>query len=172
MHPIWPCLFVPLALAALAVAAKAQPSEGPASPVASQIVPSDNQAGSTKPASDGVSQGSSAPEITDPIWKKSPYGAWADDYLPERSVRTNTIGEATVSCIATAAGALAECRVLRESPPDAEFGAAATQVLMHASLKPLTASGAPVAGRPYTQTFRYAGVKRGAIGPIYGHWAR
>jgi TonB family protein len=172
MNPISLYFIVPLAFAGFARASDLQsPPESPG-PIAPRVSPSESQASVAAPAPNGESQGATEPEITDPVWKKSPYGAWTDDYLPERSVRRNIVGEATVSCIATAAGALADCRVLHESPADAEFGAAAIRVLAHASMKSLTASGAPISGRPYTQTFRYLGAKPGPGGLIDGHWAR
>lgn len=123
--------------------------------VSLRVAPCRDHAGFDVTTPYGVFQTSAEPEITDPVWRVSPYKSWTDDYLPERSVRMNIVGEATVSCMATAEGTLTQCRVLHESPPDSEFGWAVTRMLAHVRMQHLTASGAPVAGRSFALTTRY-----------------
>jgi hypothetical protein len=62
--------------------------------------------------------------------------------------------------------------LLHESPPDGGFGFSIMRMVAHCRMKPLTAGGAPVAGRPYILTLRYPGAKPGRDGLDQGHWAR
>jgi hypothetical protein len=140
--------------------------------VSLQVDPSRDHAGFDVTAPYGVFPTSAEPEITDPVWRVSPYKNWTDEYLPERSVRMNIVGEATVSCIATEAGTLTRCRVLHESPPDGGFGWAVSRLLGHVRMQPLTASGAPVTGRSLVLTLRYPGAKVASDGLYHGRWSR
>jgi TonB family protein len=55
-------------------------------------------------------------------------------------------GRATVSCTVTAAGTLAGCRVVDESPADYEFGLAALRLSSLFVMRPMTKDGQPVDG--------------------------
>jgi len=114
-------------------------------------------------AAEAASPSPAGAEIKDPVWVVSPHASWTAGFVPERAFRTNQTGEATVRCEATEAGTLVNCWVRHESPTGFGFGEAALLLLQHARMKPLTASGAPVAGRAYVQTFKYAG--QGALSP-------
>lgn len=108
-------------------------------------------------APEGVFPSSSGPEIKNPAWVHSPHQPWAEPFMPERSARSRQKGEATVHCVATATGALVNCWVQQEAPTGWGFGDAALKILQHARLKPLTADGDPVAGRPYIETLTFSG---------------
>lgn len=102
----------------------------------------------------------SGPPIEDPVWVQSPHDSWIDGFVPELAVRFAQHGSATVSCTATADGALANCWVREDTRPDLGFGIAGMLALQHARMAPTTASGAPVAGRTYVQTFVFDGGTR------------
>ncbi len=110
--------------------------------------------------------------ISDPAWLRSPHDPWTGDFVPDKAARTNQKGLAVVLCIATERGELSDCRILDEEPTGFGFGLGATRVLQDARMKSVSASGVPVAGRPYVQTFRYDGwgatPPTGAFSP---HWA-
>jgi hypothetical protein len=95
--------------------------------------------------------------IRDPLWLTSPHGHWTGAYVPDMAARVNQKGAAMVACIATDKGARSDCRVLSEEPNGFGFGEGAMRVLQHARMKAPSASGAPVAGRPYVQTLKYDG---------------
>ncbi len=94
-------------------------------------------------------------EIKDPVWIDSPRAAWTTDLVEGLAVRNHQDGEATARCTVMQSGALGDCWVERETPPGIGFGEAALIVLQHARMRPLSASGVPVAGRSYIQRFIY-----------------
>lgn len=96
-------------------------------------------------------------EIKDPVWIDSPRAAWTSDLVEGLAARNHQDGEATARCTVTQSGALGDCWIERETPSGIGFGEAALIVLQHARMKPLSASGAPVAGRSYVQRFIYRG---------------
>ncbi len=100
-------------------------------------------------APESAAQESTGQEITDPVWIDSPHAPWASGFVPELAYRLNRSGEAKVRCTATAAGALTDCWVEKEAPPGLGFGEASLMLMQHARMKPLTASGAPVACLSY-----------------------
>jgi hypothetical protein len=99
----------------------------------------------------------SGSEIRDAVWIQSPHDQWVNGFIPELAVRFGESGMAKVSCTATADGALTNCWVREETRPELGFGIAAMFALQHARMAPTTASGQPVAGRPYVQTFVFDG---------------
>jgi hypothetical protein len=94
-------------------------------------------------------------EIKDPVWIDSPRAAWTTDLVEGLAARNHQDGEATARCTVMQSGALGDCWVERETPSGIGFGEAALIVLQHARMKPLSASGASVAGRSYVQRFIY-----------------
>jgi hypothetical protein len=108
-------------------------------------------------APDGVFRTSSGEAISDPVWVVSPHDRWTDGFIPERAERLHLKGQATIRCVATEAGGLVNCWVQQEAPAGEDFGEASLLILQHARMQPVTASGAPVAGRPYVETFRFDG---------------
>jgi len=108
-------------------------------------------------APEGAFISASGPPIENPVWIHNPHDSWADAHIPERAARLGQAGEVTARCVATAAGALVGCWIEKENPADQDFGETVLNILQAARMQPLTTSGAPVAGRPYIQTFRYKG---------------
>jgi hypothetical protein len=104
-------------------------------------------------------------EIKDPVWIDSPRAAWTTDVVEGIAARSHQDGEATARCVVAPSGALGDCWIEKETPPGAGFGEAALIILQHARMKPLSASGVPVAGRGYVQTFTYRG-GASASGPV------
>ena len=94
-------------------------------------------------------------EIKDPVWIDSPRAAWTSDLAEAIAARSHQDGVATARCVVAPSGALGDCWIERESPAGLGFGEAALIVLQHARMKPQSASGLPVAGRSYVQTFTY-----------------
>jgi hypothetical protein len=94
-------------------------------------------------------------EIKDPVWIDSPRAAWTTDLVDALAARNHQDGEATARCTVAQSGALGDCWIERETPSGIGFGEAALIVLQHARMKPLSASGVPVAGRGYVQRFIY-----------------
>jgi hypothetical protein len=94
-------------------------------------------------------------QIKDPVWIDSPRAAWTIDLAEGIAARSHQDGEATARCVVAPSGALGDCWIEKEAPAGAGFGEAALIVLQHARMKPLSASGVPVAGRSYVQTFNY-----------------
>jgi hypothetical protein len=107
-------------------------------------------------APEGSAPAPAGSEIKHPAWVASPHGPWTDALTAELARRQDQEGEATARCTATQAGTLADCWVEKENPPNFGFGEAALIMLQHARMKPVSADGAPVAGRGYVQTFRFS----------------
>ena len=97
----------------------------------------------------------SGPEVSDPIWIRSPHESWASLFYPMRAFRMQQIGTVTMRCMVTATGGLINCWVQQETPVGLGFGKAGTRLLQYARMKPIDAKGEPVAGRPYVETFRW-----------------
>jgi hypothetical protein len=66
-------------------------------------------------------------------------------------------GTPTVRCTITAVGTLVNCWVQQEILRDFGFGKSSAWILAHARMKPMTAGGQLVAGRPYVETFKFSG---------------
>jgi hypothetical protein len=121
----------------------------------------------------GAFPAASGPEIAAPVWIVSPHEDWTGDFVPDRPARMNQKGEATVRCVATEIGTLANCWLMQETPADFGFGDAVLMLLQLVRMKPDDAGGAPVAGRPFVQTLRYEGLTRSAPYPAFKPaWAR
>ena len=64
-------------------------------------------------------------------------------------------GEARIECTVSAAGLLAGCKVLAESPQGAGFGEAALALAPKFAMKTVTPSGRPVAGASVVIPIRF-----------------
>ena len=71
-----------------------------------------------------VAQAPPSMVIENPEWTAKPTGADVARYYPERAQRRNIEGRATLVCQVAAAGALANCIVVDESPVGENFGTA------------------------------------------------
>jgi protein TonB len=86
------------------------------------------------------------PAITNPDWSSRPDAEDMARYYPERAQRLGKPGAATLQCQVTAKGAVADCRVLSESPGEFGFGDAALKLSRLFRMKPKMQDGRPVEG--------------------------
>jgi TonB family protein len=76
-------------------------------------------------------------------------------YYPARAEQMAVEGTATMTCNVTAAGRLAGCVVVSETPPDFGFGDAALKMSPLFKMRPLTREGAAVEGGKVTIPIRF-----------------
>ena len=84
--------------------------------------------------------------ITNPDWARKPSGEDIARYYPDRALRMEVEGRATLSCTVSARGTLEGCAVVSEDPADQDFGAAAIRMSKLFKMRPQTRDGAPVEG--------------------------
>jgi protein TonB len=88
--------------------------------------------------------------ITNADWLHKPSGEDLAKYFPERAMRMNVSGRASISCTVNARGTLDACSVVSESPDDQGFGDAAMKMTKLFKMRPQTKDGAPVDGGKIT----------------------
>jgi protein TonB len=86
------------------------------------------------------------PDIRNPTWLRQPGAAEMARFYPDRAMRMEVTGKATLSCAVTASGTVDSCRVVGETPADMGFGPAAVKLSEYFKMVPRTVDGRPVEG--------------------------
>jgi len=94
-----------------------------------------------------VMPASPMPPITDPDLATVPSPASTGGYFPDRALRMNFSGDATVRCTVGDKGDLLGCWVVNGHPAARDFGFAALHLSTLVKLRPTMKDGSPTAGR-------------------------
>lgn len=84
--------------------------------------------------------------IARPDWVRKPNGDDLSRFYPDRAMRLEREGSATIQCVVEATGALTGCVIVAESPRDFGFGDAALKLSRLFKMRPVTQDGQPVGG--------------------------
>ena len=90
--------------------------------------------------------GTAPSAITNADWVRRPNPSDLARFYPEGARQRGLAGRATLSCLVTAEGELANCSVSDESPADQGFGAAALSLSTRFKMGAIMKDGRPVAG--------------------------
>jgi protein TonB len=77
-------------------------------------------------------------------WVKTPSARLDPQSWPERALRMEVDGEATLHCAYDAQGILGDCKVMSETPSGYAFGLAAMRMTRRFKLKPVLSDGSPL----------------------------
>ena len=88
--------------------------------------------------------------ITEPTWAERPSRAALMSNYPTAALALRLEGRASITCVVTVTGALNECSVATESPPELGFGPAALRMATTFHMRPMTVDGGPVSGARVT----------------------
>lgn len=77
-------------------------------------------------------------------WEKTPSSRLDPGSWPERALRLEKGGDAVLKCSHDEKGVLSACVVLKQSPGDLQFGAAALRMSRVFRLKPTLSDGSPL----------------------------
>jgi hypothetical protein len=90
---------------------------------------------------------SSPPPIVSPDWTKVLPEASVQEVFPARAADAGvTTGRASLDCVVNGSGAMTECQVKSEEPPDMDFGLAAMRVASAMAVSTWTDEGFPAEG--------------------------
>jgi len=100
----------------------------------------------------------SAPErlIAAPVWISKPDGADIKSVYPAAALASGVTGSALIACHVQGDGRLSRCKVLRETPVEAGFGAAFLKVAHRFQMAATDRNGAPTAGADVHIPVRFA----------------
>ncbi|MBU1383935.1 MAG: energy transducer TonB [Alphaproteobacteria bacterium] len=85
--------------------------------------------------------------ITHPSWLRQPSGAQLMRAYPDRALRAEIGGRATLNCLVQPNGQVADCNLTGETPGGYGFGSAAQSLSRHFQINPRTVDGAAVGSR-------------------------
>lgn len=84
--------------------------------------------------------------ITNPDWSRRPSSEDLARFYPDRALRLEKEGRATITCKVKANGTLEACSIVSEDPADLGFGDATLRASRLFKMRPQTKDGQPVDG--------------------------